>query len=405
MTHPMTATRAAGLARLEEFSAKMGRDYAQGRNFDRGLGAHRDVSMLSAYIRRRLITEQEVIATAIKAQGAEASAKFIDEVIWRSYFKGWLEQRPEVWDSYADGLRQDFAELDADARLRHAVQAAETAQTGLAYFDSWAAELVETGYLHNHARMWFASIWIFTLKLPWRVGADFFLRHLLDGDPASNTLSWRWVAGLHTRGKPYVAQADNIARFTEERFVPRRQELTQGAVGLEALEPDGLPECQTPRVPIAPQKHIPTALLLTEEDCRIEDFPVQDLICTTVATLAASSLRSPREAAPLVAQFEAEALADVAQRSGHAVTALQIGAPSDLVKWALQSGAQQIVTPYVPVGPLRDWLARAKPELDAAGISLAEWRRDWDATIWPYASAGFFKVKKQIPKFLRLISV
>ena len=245
MTHPMTATRAAGLARLEEFSARMGRDYAQGRNFDRGLGAHRDVSMLSAYIRRRLITEQEVIATAIKAQGAEASAKFIDEVIWRSYFKGWLEQRPEVWDSYAGGLRQDLAELDADAGLRHAVQAAETAQTGLAYFDSWAAELVETGYLHNHARMWFASIWIFTLKLPWRLGADFFLRNLLDGDPASNTLSWRWVAGLHTRGKPYVAQADNIARFTEERFVPRRQELTQGAVGLEALEPDGLPECQS----------------------------------------------------------------------------------------------------------------------------------------------------------------
>jgi deoxyribodipyrimidine photolyase len=304
MTHPMTATRAAGLARLEEFSARMGRDYAQGRNFDRGLGAHRDVSMLSAYIRRRLITEQEVIATAIKAQGAAASAKFIDEVIWRSYFKGWLEQRPEIWDSYASGLRQDLAELDADAGLRHAVQAAETAQTGLAYFDSWAAELVETGYLHNHARMWFASIWIFTLKLPWRLGADFFLRNLLDGDPASNTLSWRWVAGLHTRGKPYVAQADNIARFTEERFVPRRQELTQGAVGLEALEPDGLPECQAPRLPIAPQKHIPTALLLTEEDCRIEDFPVQDLICTTVATLAASSLRSPRGAAPLVAQFE-----------------------------------------------------------------------------------------------------
>ena len=213
MTHPMTATRAAGLARLEEFSVRMGRDYAQGRNFDRGLGAHRDVSMLSAYIRRRLITEQEVIATAIKAQGAEASAKFIDEVIWRSYFKGWLEQRPEIWDSYAGGLRQDLAELDADAGLRHAVQAAETAQTGLAYFDSWAAELVETGYLHNHARMWFASIWIFTLKLPWRLGADFFLRNLLDGDPASNTLSWRWVAGLHTRGKPYVAQADNIARL------------------------------------------------------------------------------------------------------------------------------------------------------------------------------------------------
>ena len=167
--------------------------------------------------------------------------------------------------------------------------------------------------------MWFASIWIFTLKLPWRVGADFFLRHLLDGDPASNTLSWRWVAGLHTRGKPYVAQADNIARFTNERFVPRAQELTQNAAGLEALEPDGLPAFKVPRSPLAPQRQLPTALLLTEEDCRIEDFPIEELICTTAATLAASPLRSPREVARRVVQFEAGALADVAQRSGLAV--------------------------------------------------------------------------------------
>ena len=403
MTQQMVATRAEAQARLERFAPNMGCDYAQGRNFDRGVGAHRDVSMLSPYIRRRLLTEQEVIATAIKSQGAEASSKFIDEVIWRSYFKGWLEQRPEVWDSYAAGLRQDLAKMQGDAGLRHAIHSAETGQTGLSYFDSWALELIETGYLHNHARMWFASIWIFTLKLPWRVGADFFLRHLLDGDPASNTLSWRWVAGLHTRGRPYVAQADNIARFTNERFVPRAQELTQNAAGLEALEPDGLPACKAPRSPLAPQSHLPTALLLTEEDCRIEDFPIEDLICTTAATLAASPLRSPREVARLVVQFEAGALADVAQRSGVAVSSMALGAPSDLAQWALQSGAEQIVTPYVPVGPLREWLLRAKPELDAAGISLAEWRRDWDAMIWPYATAGFFKVKKQIPKFLREI--
>ena len=124
MTQQMTATRAEGHARLERFAPNMGRDYAQGRNFDRGAGAHRDVSMLSPYIRRRLLTEQEVIATAIKSQGAEASAKFIDEVIWRSYFKGWFEQRPEVWDSYAAGLRQDLAKMQGDAGLRHAVHAA-----------------------------------------------------------------------------------------------------------------------------------------------------------------------------------------------------------------------------------------------------------------------------------------
>jgi deoxyribodipyrimidine photo-lyase len=66
--------------------------------------------------------------------------------------------------------------------------------------------------------MWFASIWIFTLGLPWRIGADFFYRHLLDGDAASNTLSWRWVAGLHTRGKAYAAESWNIEKFTGGRF-------------------------------------------------------------------------------------------------------------------------------------------------------------------------------------------
>jgi deoxyribodipyrimidine photo-lyase len=87
------------------------------------------------------------------------------------------------------------------------VERAVNGQTGLTCFESWVTELVETGYLHNHARMWFASIWILTLGLPWRLGAVFLYRHLLDGDAASNTLGWRWVAGLQTRGKPYPADA------------------------------------------------------------------------------------------------------------------------------------------------------------------------------------------------------
>ena len=66
-------------------------------------------------------------------------------------------------------------------------------------------ELKETNYLHNHARMWFASIWIFTLDLPWQLGAEFFMKHLYDGDAASNTLGWRWVAGIQTQGKNYLA--------------------------------------------------------------------------------------------------------------------------------------------------------------------------------------------------------
>ncbi len=85
--------------------------------------------------------------------------------------------------------------------MRARWEQATTGRTGLACFDAWARELLDVGYLHNPARMWFASLWIFTLELPWALGADFFLRHLLDGDPASNTLSWRWVGGLQTPGK------------------------------------------------------------------------------------------------------------------------------------------------------------------------------------------------------------
>ena len=79
-------------------------------------------------------------------------------------------------------------------------------------------ELKETNYLHNHARMWFASIWIFTLDLPWELGAEFFLKHLYDGDSASNTLGWRWVAGIQTPGKHYLASEWNIKKFTNNRY-------------------------------------------------------------------------------------------------------------------------------------------------------------------------------------------
>ena len=71
--------------------------------------------------------------------------------------------------------------------------------------------------------MWFASIWIHTLELQWELGADFFLKHLLDGDPASNTLSWRWVAGKHTKGKMYIADENNIKKFTLDRFKPQNK--------------------------------------------------------------------------------------------------------------------------------------------------------------------------------------
>lgn len=394
------ATRAEGEKRLQDFTPRMGRRYANGRNTDHGPGRHTAVSVLSPYIRRRLVLEADAVAAALAAHGPEAAEKFVQEVIWRGYFKGWLERRPQVWDSYRAGLEADLGALDRDRRLRRDLDRAMEGRTGLAYFDAWATELIETGYLHNHARMWFASIWILTLGLPWRLGADFFYRHLLDGDAASNTLGWRWVAGLHTRGKAYPADAQNIASFTAGRFTPRPGDLAEVTQGLEATEPDGLPSVQPLRPCAPPAPAHPTALLLTDEDCRVEDFDLAALDIRTVATLTASQLRSVLPVADHVLRFEADALADAARRVGATPVTLQAVDPGDLVKWAASAGARQIATPYVTRGPLRDWLDGAAPALNRAGITLCEWRRDWDSAIWPHATAGFFKVKQQIPRIL-----
>ena len=404
-TQHFEPTRTAGEAALKAFTPQMGKRYTNGRNFDRGAGQHRDVSMLSPYVRRRLVLEQDLVTSAIQAHGLEDAEKFIQEVVWRSYFKGWLERRPVIWDLYKDGLTQDLEALSRDRRLRRCVEAAEAGQTGLDYFDSWAEELVETGYLHNHARMWFASIWIFTLELPWRLGADFFFRHLLDGDPASNTLGWRWVAGLHTRGKPYHAQAWNIAKFTNSRFDPCPSDLSEVVEGLENEEPEGLPDVSPVRTLKAPVLNRPTVLLITEEDCRPEDFDLSSLNLVGCATLAASHLRSPLTVAPIVEKFELGALSDTASRLNLDITELRAGVPSDLARWASRAGATQIVTPFIPTGPLRDWIVEATPALNEAGIEFVEWRRDWDDAIWRYATAGFFKVKKQIPDILQTTGV
>ena len=166
-------SRDVALERLAHFVPLAGRLYDAGRNTDAGPNQHSSVSRLSPYVRHRLITEQEIIAQVLAQHSLPAAEKFVQEVLWRTYWKGWLEMRPSVWSRF-------LQERDRQQNAFHdhrAIADAENGQTGIEGFDDWAKELVETGYLHNHARMWFASIWIFTLRLPWALGADFFMRH------------------------------------------------------------------------------------------------------------------------------------------------------------------------------------------------------------------------------------
>ena len=401
----LKATRQAGEIIIREFSARMGSDYERQRNFDFGPGKHNYVSRLSPYLRRRLVLESEVVQAALDRHGSKASEKFVQEVFWRTYFKGWLELRPDVWRQYCRGLAEDLSGLQTNPEYRARVEAAEGGRTGLAYFDAWVKELVQTGYLHNHARMWFASIWIFTLGLPWRVGADFFYRHLLDGDAASNTLSWRWVAGLHTRGKAYAAESGNIEKFTGGRFLPALNELRSEIEPLDHTEPEGLPELQKLRESIRPNTALPSVLLITDEDCHIEDFDLTSFSWKAVASIACSQCRSPRKVSTWVVDFERDALADVAQRNRLMPVYFEADSKNNsaeaLVDFILQSEVKQVVTPYLTQGPTRDLLESKKAYLETHGIRLCELRRDWDTRIWPHASAGFFKIKQKIPDFLR----
>lgn len=403
--HTPKATRQDGQALLNAFIPSMGLNYERSRNFDIGPGQHGNVSQLSPYVRRRLVLEWELIHGALNAHGPRVSEKFIQEVFWRGYFKGWLELRPTVWSQYRHGLAEDLSALETNSALRARVDAAESGRTGLEYFDAWVNELITTGYLHNHARMWFASIWIFTLGLSWRIGADFFYRYLLDGDAASNTLSWRWVAGLHTRGKAYTAEGWNIQKFTAGRFRPNFSELSTDIEPLDYTEPLGLPDIQRLRDPLKPDVKLPSLLLLTDEDCCVEDYELAAFSWVAVASLASSQARSPREVSASVIEFERGALADAAKRNKLTPVDFEATSSGDsvrgLIDFIIQSGAKQVVTAYLTQGPTRDLLEAHRSVLQVHGIRLSEWRRDWDTQIWPHASAGFFKVKQKIPDFLR----
>ncbi|MDB3897733.1 DNA photolyase [Candidatus Pelagibacter sp.] len=208
------ASRAKAVHKLNDFVENNLSEYSKLRNFDFGPNNRSNISCLSPYITHGIINELEVIDKSLKKFSFLKNEKFIQEVLWRVYWKGWLELRPNVWSDYLIELDNFRDEFKNDQNYLNAIEG----KTDIDCFNQWIIELKENNYLHNHARMWFASIWIFTLELPWQLGAEFFMKHLYDGDTASNTLGWRWVAGVQTQGKHYLASEWNIKKFTNNRF-------------------------------------------------------------------------------------------------------------------------------------------------------------------------------------------
>ena len=403
MTIFAEASRAQGLARLHHFIPSVGAAYAAERNYDHGPEQRHNVSMLSPYIRHHLITQREVCAAVLQQHSLQEAEKFIQEIFWRSYWKGWLEMRPVVWTRYQHSLAEHLDRLEKNGGMARDYRAAVEGRTGIEGFDSWSQELIETGYLHNHARMWFASIWIFTLGLPWELGADFFYRHLLDGDPASNTLSWRWVAGLHTKGKTYAASRDNIAKYTGGRFSPSR--------GLARVTPaieEAVLEAPQPIAPMPDRFSGEAALLLTEEDYGVDTLAIDWSRIKAIGVVDLTAQRTERGVSEAVQRFSGAAALDtigrLARLAPHAVitpkplTSIESDAT---LQWLRSSNANTVLVPETCVGPTATHLAPVVSALQQEGIVVTELRRSWDSATWPHAGKGFFALKEKIPEILR----
>ena len=234
------------------------------------------------------------------------------------------------------------------------------------------------------------------------VGCRYFLRNLLDGDPAANTLSWRWVAGLQTRGKAYIARPDNIAKFTRGRFRPT--DVAMAEAPPISGPPDPIPKQIDARTDWNRTRQ--TGLLLTEDDLSPEflRFPVNGF--EGFATLNSSQGRSPLGVSNTVAAFVDGAFNDTLGRirsvagrpTGHV---LQTSSVDNLVDWARRVQIEQFVTPYSPVGPVQDALDILKRKLAPLGIDLLRIIRPSDATAWPKATHGFSRFRKIIPSLIR----
>ena len=186
----------------ERIKAVRPQDYARTRNALNGA-----VTRLSPYLTHGFVSLPEVYAGVASSYPLDDQHKFVFELGWRAYFQHvWSHLGAGIHQSLHDGLMPEAAyaqTLPDDIVL---------ANTGVPAIDCAVRELYATGYLHNHARMWLASYVVHLRKVHWHVGAEWLYSHLLDGDLASNHLSWQWVAGTGS-SKPYVFSADNVQRF------------------------------------------------------------------------------------------------------------------------------------------------------------------------------------------------
>ncbi|NDC37065.1 MAG: hypothetical protein EBZ48_03325 [Proteobacteria bacterium] len=382
--HPVfKPTRTHALAVLASFIERVPQ-YAARRNFV--TTSLEEVSLLSPYLRLRLISEDEVIAAVLQRHSLRTAEKFIQEVCWRSYWRNWLELHPAVWQRYREFLRAQTYPIHSPTAQ------ARAGQTEIPSFNAWIQALKGGGYLHNHLRMYFASIWVHTLKLPWQDGAALFMEHLLDGDPASNTLSWRWVAGLHTRGKSYLATVDNISFHTGTVFDAGGVRLATTAAVMD----------QSPVAVIEPVVPSETVSYSESRHCIIvsdEELCVETIVPrNALARCAVLFVPTRSDASQAVQQFRAQALQDaIARLQGSGATVRTYSSAEDL---SHATEAAEVVV-YLPgIGPAREAVGSVLNALPSLGVSPRITRHPWDLAAQFERATGFFPYWDRMKKII-----
>ena len=354
-------------------------EYSKLRNFDFGPDQRGNISCLSPYITHGVLSELEVMNLSLKKHSFVKIEKFIQEVLWRVYWKGWLELRPLVWSDYIINLKSIREKYKEDPKYLEAIEG----KTNIECFNEWVKELKTYNYLHNHTRMWFASIWIFTLNLPWQLGAEFFLKHLYDGDAASNTLGWRWVAGIQTQGKHYLASEWNIKKFTNNRFEniklsenapPKMSEKSYSIVKKEFLNPN-----------INNDK----TLVIFENNLSFEETGFKQFKFNKIILVSNSNNLRQIKLSDNVTKFKNSLLNDQLER----LKSLSIDCEILTIE-KLKDIKNDYYIMYPNVGENLDFILS----------NLRDYKflyRELDQFSWRYCNKGFFNFKNYIPKIVQ----
>ena len=373
-------SRTFALEKLDNFIDKNLIDYSKLRNFDYGPENRTNVSGLSPYVSHGIINEIEIINKSLKKYSFVKNEKFIQEILWRVYWKGWLELRPNVWLDYLNDLKKIKENFKNNQNYLIAIDG----KTNIECFNYWVNELKENNYLHNHTRMWFASIWIFTLKLPWQLGAEFLLQHLYDGDAASNTLGWRWVAGIQTKGKNYLASEWNIKKFTNNRF--QKIKLNKNAVPILSEKNYSINNKDFVNVEILENQ----SLLVFENNLSFETTDFQDIKFKKILLIDHKNNYRTINLSESVTNFKSGLLEDQKKRLEEKSIDCEIININEI-----KNITENIYAIYPSIGENLDFI-------NLNGLKNIQFLyRKLDQFSWQYCNKGFFNFKNYIPKIIQ----